>query len=971
MTSLLASDSAHSLETRSATGDPLRQQVRGSSLLLFGRLCSLALNLVTQILIVRAITRSNYGVFAYGISLVELTSIMANLALDKTFLRYGAIYHERNKKGLLSNLILFSMAVPFLISFVLALMTFIAPTWISSLLNISASDLPLIQVLSILIVTNVIGSNTLSILNVLRGPKSVFFRKHLLSPILKLVGVLVVFFSGGSLIQMAIALCVAAGVGAVVDLWLLARIGWKDQLWSSNRNQNNALPFREIMGYSIPVLASDMSFLARGALLVILIGYLGTSEATADLRAVLPLVRLNELVLINFIAMFVPIASRLFASNNEFQLWETFRQTNLWMMSLSFPIFAGSCCLAFPMTVLLFGPEYRDAGLYLCLLSFAYYYQTTHGLNGHMLRVLGKVRLLLAADILSGILVLGLAAIGYYFGKSTGSVAAATLGIIVHTHLRTTTLRIVTNQRPTTKEIFPAVFFQAISTSLVIAVVVLRPDWLLGIILFSGSVMVAMLASRGFLNVDGVFPQLKKIPFIRFFVASERWPQSAVQASEFDTSRPIRIAYMMSRFPKITETFVLRELVEMERLGVDVRVYPLQREKTDKVHAEAIPFVDRAVFTPWVSKSILVANIKTFFDQPGTYIKTLFTLVYSNWGCRWFLGGAMAFFPKNVFLARKMQQDGIRHLHAHFASHPAMAAWTIHQFTGIPYSFTAHGSDLHRSQQMLKEKVATAKFVAAISKYNKRIIDEISSIQPSNVEVIHCGIAPELFSEKIQQTPFERAEGPLQIICIGTLHEVKGQKYLIEACRQLREQLPEFQCHLVGEGVDREMLEAMVQSCGLQEQIIFHGALTGDQVRTLLASADIMATPSVPTSDGRREGIPVVLMEGLGSRVAAIASDLSGIPELVQNEVTGLLTPPGDSKAIAKAIERLAHDDELRNRLADAGCKLVQSEFNVQQNTQRILSKIVDVDCNHKETVVGNPAIESGIATTVESGGHS
>ena len=160
--------------------------------------------------------------------------------------------------------------------------------------------------------------------------------------------------------------------------------------------------------------------------------------------------------------------------------------------------------------------------------------------------------------------------------------------------------------------------------------------------------------------------------------------------------------------------------------------------------------------------------------------------------------------------------------------------------------------------------------------------------------MIHCGVDIEVFRARSHETPYEKGENPFMILCVGTLHEVKGQAYLIEACRQLHERGLNFECHFVGDGPDRTALTDLVEQAGLSKKIRFHGRLTRDEISRLLLDADVLTAPSVPTRDGRREGIPVVLMEAMGSGVPVIASNLSGIPELVNDQVTGTLVPPGD-----------------------------------------------------------------------------
>ena len=410
-------------------------------------------------------------------------------------------------------------------------------------------------------------------------------------------------------------------------------------------------------------------------------------------------------------------------------------------------------------------------------------------------------------------------------------------------------------------------------------------------------------------------------------------------------ARPnFKVAYIMSRFPKLTETFVLYEILAMEQLGLQVEVFPLQREDERVLHAEAEQLVNRARFTPLLfSWSLLAAHIYYLRRRPAAYFASLWTLLWANLGSLRFFAAALAFFPKSVLIARQAAAGGVAHVHAHFASHPAAAAFIVHRLTGIPFSFTAHGSDLHCDTHMLSDKAAAAAFVVPISEYNRRIIAaECGPQQDHKLHVIHCGVDMRVFQSQ-RETSFARGSGPFTIVCTGTLHEVKGQRYLIEACALLAQWGVDFDCHLIGDGPDRDPLTALAGRHVPRDRIHLHGKLVRQEVREILHRADVVAAPSVPTRDGRREGIPVVLMEALACGIPAVASRLSGIPELIENEVTGLLVPPRDSRQLAQALARLRADRALRRRLAEQGQAKVQREFDLLVNTGELADRILQI----------------------------
>ncbi|MCA9503578.1 MAG: glycosyltransferase [Spirochaetaceae bacterium] len=403
---------------------------------------------------------------------------------------------------------------------------------------------------------------------------------------------------------------------------------------------------------------------------------------------------------------------------------------------------------------------------------------------------------------------------------------------------------------------------------------------------------------------------------------------------------PRRVAYVMSRFPKLTETFVLDEMLELERRGVAVEIFPLWRERADVVHPEARPLVERAHYTRTLDLAILRDNLLCLVRRPRVYLGTLWAIVVSNVRSARYLVAALAIFPKSVHMARRLRALGVEHVHAHFASHPAAAAFVVGRLAGIPWSFTAHGSDLHREQAMLDRKVAEAAFVVAISDYNRRfILDRVDPRHADRVCVIHCGIEPDRFESAM---PGELRGGRLELACIGTLHAVKGQGVLLEACAQLERADIAFRCHLVGDGPDRAALERRVHSLGLDEHVVFHGRQPRAVVRGLLARVHVAVAPSVPTADGRREGIPVVLMEAAACGLPLVASRLSGIPELVESEQSGLLVEPGDVDGLAAALARLAREPETRVRLGRAARARVEAGFALAANVERLRARFAE-----------------------------
>ena len=403
----------------------------------------------------------------------------------------------------------------------------------------------------------------------------------------------------------------------------------------------------------------------------------------------------------------------------------------------------------------------------------------------------------------------------------------------------------------------------------------------------------------------------------------------------------MRVAYIMSKFPTLTETFIAREILAMERAGLLIGIYPLRRQRAGGLRQPEADSVKGSIYdVPLVSPRILLSQLILLGTRPARYLGALVALLHATWPSLNFVLGALAVFPKAAHLARLLESNGTEHVHCHFANHPTSAGFVIWRLTGIPYSFTAHGSDIHRDRRGLGLKVAEAKFVVAISEFNRRvIIEECGEAVANRVHVIHCGVDPEQFPYRIRNS----SAGRLRILCVGKLHEVKGQRFLLDACRLLVSQGVAFQCHMVGDGPDRRALETRIHQYGLQKEVRLEGAKSSSDIARLLQRATALVAPSVPSSDGRKEGIPVALMEAMSSGVPVIASRLSGIPELVEEGETGLLVTPGDSVGIARALMSIRDDTAMARRLAIAGRKKIEDQFDVNRNAAELARRFRSV----------------------------
>lgn len=396
-----------------------------------------------------------------------------------------------------------------------------------------------------------------------------------------------------------------------------------------------------------------------------------------------------------------------------------------------------------------------------------------------------------------------------------------------------------------------------------------------------------------------------------------------------------KVAYILSRFPKVSETFILREMIALQERGVSIELFPLIVEKQSVVHDEAKPWLEKLYHYPWISPDVFWSNMRVFFRNPFVYLSIWSKMVFENISNLKFLARALLIFPKAVRMSLEMQKIGIRHIHAHFATHPALAAWIIYRLTGISYSITVHAHDIYVSQTMLATKVRAASFIIAISEFNRRfLVAHVGEYIEEKIKIVHCGIDPARYA---RVTPSSEKE-KFSVKSIGSLEAYKGMKYLIQACALLKEQNIPLHCEIIGEGLERPYLQEWVDRLALNDTVFLVGAKTQIEVAEALAEADCYVQPSVITETGKMEGIPVALMEALGSELPVVASDISGISELVRPGETGYLVSERDPEALAEAIGFVFQHPEQADALAKKGRELVEKEFNMTKNGARAAS---------------------------------
>jgi O-antigen/teichoic acid export membrane protein len=390
-----------------ATDEETKGHIRGSSLLLFGRLLALAINLAVQVLIVRYLSKSDYGAFAYALSVIAMGSSIAVFGLDKSVSRFVSIFHEQRDYRRMAGTIV--LVVGTILSLGLAIVLFALGLQdpIRQSFNIDRRAMTLILTLIVLAPIFALESIFTSMFAIFAKPQAIFFRKYLLGPTLTLIVVLLIIQSRSNVYFLARGYLLVGIFSVTLYATVLFNVLRQAGLLRHFNRRTIQIPGREIFGFTLPLLVSDLVVVLRTSGVVVLLEHFHTTTDVASFRAVLPIAQLNMVVYQNFTFLFMPLASRMFARSDGEGINNLYWQTAIWIAVFSFPVFAVASTLSKPLTVLLFGERYANSALILMLLSLGFYFNAAFGFNGLVLRVFKKVRYIFLIDLLMAATCLG------------------------------------------------------------------------------------------------------------------------------------------------------------------------------------------------------------------------------------------------------------------------------------------------------------------------------------------------------------------------------------------------------------------------------------------------------------------------------------------------------------------------------------------------------------------------------------
>jgi glycosyltransferase involved in cell wall biosynthesis len=392
----------------------------------------------------------------------------------------------------------------------------------------------------------------------------------------------------------------------------------------------------------------------------------------------------------------------------------------------------------------------------------------------------------------------------------------------------------------------------------------------------------------------------------------------------------MRLGYLYSRYPVISQTFCDAEMLDLEQRGIELvigSVYPPLTSLRHEYIARLAAPIHYA--PPQEILRILERNAKTTRKWPRD-------LVEQHEGRYGPMAKAEQRARNALYFAGFFARSGVDHVHVHFANRAAHTAVFLKEISGTPFSVTAHGQDFMKdlgSDDLLREICASAEFVAAETDYSRDLLRQRCPNSAAKIHRVYNGIDLERFP-----APRSANNHVPRIVSVGRLVPFKGFDDLIDACDELARRRIDFVCDIIGDGPLRETLQAKIEQLDLSSRVNLLGSLSQDAVLEKLQAADIFALASTTDAQGATDVFPTVILEAMASARPVVSTRLAGIPELVVDGQTGMLAPPGDSTALAHALEQLLRDPELRLRFGHSGRARIEQDFRIEQTVAPLIN---------------------------------
>lgn len=392
-----------------------------------------------------------------------------------------------------------------------------------------------------------------------------------------------------------------------------------------------------------------------------------------------------------------------------------------------------------------------------------------------------------------------------------------------------------------------------------------------------------------------------------------------------ENKKPKKIGYVLKRYPRYSETFIVNEILAHEAAGLEIQIFSLMYP-TDGHFQDVLGEVQSPV--KYLPQDYMEASIWWYYlNKANEVLPDLFQMLEV------FRNERFRHVYQAVELATIVRTTGIEHLHAHFATSATNVARMASYLSNIPYTFTAHAKDIYHKDIHfvdLQSKIHDASSVITVSNYNLERLTKMFGSDKDKIKRVYNG----LDLRKLQyRTPKNRKPN---IITLSRLVEKKGLDILVNACDILARRGVDFHCSIIGEGELESELLGQIKERNLQDKVELTGALPRTQVLQKFYNASILAAPAIVAKDGNRDGLPTSILEAMALGVPCVSTDVTGIPEVLKDNKTGILVPQNNSVELANAIEKLLNDSKLSISLSENARKLIESNFDIRKNSVRI-----------------------------------
>jgi len=424
----------------------------------------------------------------------------------------------------------------------------------------------------------------------------------------------------------------------------------------------------------------------------------------------------------------------------------------------------------------------------------------------------------------------------------------------------------------------------------------------------------------------------------------------------------VKVLHLVSTFPPLTHTFVLREISLLRKTGLEIAIgelRPLHRNRAAEGFEELNPFVIRA---SWFSLDMVRGLAFFILRSPSRVLKCL-RVVLGAFSRLQYLTRVIYILLSSIRLAYRFRSAGIGLVQADFLHTEALAARFIKILLGLPYALTVYTVFAHYPQKVVDGLVQEALFLVADTMQVKKLL-EAMGVPPQRIHLVRNGVNMDEFP---QRRGHEISAPPI-ILGVGSLYAKKGFHVLLSACALLRQHGIEFRCVIIGDGYERKRLEGLIRELGLAGSVELLGYLSLSELREWYYRATVLAMPSVVSPEGETDGLPTVVIEALASGLPVVGTETAGIPEAIRDGLNGFLVPADAPEPLADRIQTLLERQDLRESFASQGRRLIEQGFNLERKVERLRDLIrAHTTQTHLSCLIGSGADSKPSRRTVLS----